>query len=82
MNDEQIKQVGMEAGVSGMEGIDYASTEKQYTLRAFPGETFSGLQMLCFMYVSFKRIDPTVDTGLDFHNAYQIALKMFESGTS
>ena len=79
MTDEQIKQIGFEIGTRGIEGIDYASTERTYTLKAFPGETFSGLQMLCFMYVAFQRIDPTADIGVDFKDAYAQALKMYGS---
>ncbi len=80
MTDEQIRQVGFEVGITGMEGIDYADSEKQYTLKAFPGEIFSGLQMLCFMYVAFKRIDPSLDTGVDLEDAYVLAMKMHRAG--
>jgi Tfp pilus assembly protein PilF len=79
LTEEQIKQIGLEIGIRGMDGIDYASSDKKYTLKAFPGETFSGLQMLCFMYVAFKHIDPTVSTGLDFKDAYDTAVKMYDS---
>lgn len=76
MTEAEIQQVAMETGVIGMEGIDYASADKKYTLKAFPGETFSGLQLLAFMYLGFKRIDPTLNSGLDFDDAYRIALQM------
>lgn len=79
LTDEQVKQVGFEIGTRGMEGIDYASTDRTYTLNTFPGETFSGLQMLCLMYVAFQRIDPTVDIGVDFKSAYAQAVKMHKS---
>ncbi len=62
-----------------MEGIDYSSAEKKYSLLEFPGETFSGLQMLCFMYAAFKRIDPAVDTGLDFEKEYRMARQLHEA---
>lgn len=79
MSDEQVKQVGFEIGTRGMEGIDYTSTDHAYTLKAFPGETFSGLQMLCLMYVAFQRIDPAVNIGVDFKDAYAQAVKMFKA---
>lgn len=79
MTDEQVRQVGFEIGTRGMEGIDYASTDRAYTLKAFPGETFSGLQMLCLMYVAFQRIDPSLNIGVDFKVAYDAAVKMFKA---
>ena len=58
MTDAQIQQLGMEVGVIGMEGIDYTSADKRHAVRAFPGETFSGLQLLCFMYAAFNALIP------------------------
>lgn len=78
MTDQQIQQLGTEVGIIGMEGIEYTASDKKHTLKAFPGETFSGLQLLCFMYLAFKRIDPTVNTGLDFGEAYQTAIKLHQ----
>jgi len=79
LTDEQIKQIGLEIGIRGMDGIDYTSADKTYTVRAFPDETFSGLQMLCLMYVAFQRIDPTADIGVDFKDAYAQAMKLYDS---
>lgn len=82
LSQEEIRAIGFEIGIRGMEGIDYASSDKEYTLKAFPGEKFSGLQMLCFMYAAFQVIDPKLNTGLDFKDVYQMALKMFKPGAS
>jgi hypothetical protein len=32
------------------------------------------------MYVAFQHIDPALDIGLDFKDAYQVALKMRKRG--
>ena len=45
---------------------DCANPEKKYTLSAYPGESFSGLQLMCLMYAGFKRIAPEQDTSMDF----------------
>jgi hypothetical protein len=63
----------------GTAGIDYTKPDRRYSLKSLPGEQFTGLQMLVFMYVGFKKIDPTVNTGLDFEDAYQTALKLLEA---
>jgi hypothetical protein len=77
MDDSVVKEVAIEVGAIGQNGIDYASSEKKYTVSAFPGESFSGLQMLALMYVAFKQIDPSLDTGLDFDDAYRMALSLY-----
>lgn len=79
LSDEQVKQIGLEIGMRGAEGINYTSGEQTHTISIFPGETFSGLQLLCLMYVAFQRIDPNVDIGVDFKEAYEMALKMHDA---
>ena len=77
MPRQQITALAQEIALLGQSGLNYASPDKKYSVNAFPGETFSGLQLLCFMYVGFKQIDPSLDTGLDFGDAYAQALKLF-----
>jgi hypothetical protein len=79
MSEDEIRQVAVQIGLIGMEGIDYASAERRYALKAFPGESFSGLHLLCLMYAGFRRVDPSADTGLDFADAYEMALKLHEA---
>ena len=62
----------------GKGGIDY-STPKTYTLKSIPREQFTGLQLLCMMYVGFQKIEPTMYTGLDFKEAYTLALDAYKA---
>lgn len=62
-----------EISILGMNGIDHTTPGKTYALKSYPGETFSGLHLLCLMYVGFKFYDPKVDCGLDFAEAYELA---------
>lgn len=78
METSEVAQVGMEIGLLGQNGIDYASPDEQYSVSAFPSESFSGLHMLALMYVAFKQIDPSTDTGLDFEDAYRMALTLYK----
>jgi hypothetical protein len=77
MDREEIQQVVAEIALLGESGLDYASSEPQYTLNSLPGEQFSGLQLLCLMYVGFKDIAPTLDIGVDLGRPYQRALQMY-----
>jgi hypothetical protein len=79
MDDGQIQQVAIEIAMLGRSGLDYADSGKKYTLRSLPGEQFSGLHLTALMYVGFKRIDPSVDVGMPFDDAYATALSMHQS---
>ena len=48
-------------------------------MKNLPGETFTGLHLLCLMYVGFKIIEPTLDTGLDYKDAYELALEVHKA---
>ena len=53
--------------------------DSRYTLRSVPGE-FSGLHLMCLMYVGFKKLEPKLDIGFDLSHEYEAALKLMELG--
>ena len=61
----------------GRSGLDINSPDRKYTLRTLPGE-FSGLQLVAYMYVGYKQLDPNVDAGIDFSKEYSTALELFD----
>lgn len=79
MIDSHVFQIVSEVALLGQSGLDYASSEKKYTLPSLPGERFSGLQLMCLMHVGLKRANPAADpkTGLD--DAYSRALNLFQA---
>jgi tetratricopeptide (TPR) repeat protein len=79
MPRDAVFAIASEIALKGRGGIDYANSDRQYELDALPGELFTGLQLVCLMYAGFKQIEPTLDTGLDFHEAYAIALALHNS---
>jgi len=81
MDDGEVLQVASEISLMGRFGLDYASSEQKYTLRSLPGESFSGLQLMCLMHVALKRVEPSADTGMPFDEAYATALSMHQSET-
>ena len=76
MRRAEIQEIVGEIALMGAGGIDYTSSEQKYSLKSVPGEQFSGLQLLCMMYVGFKDIKPTLDVGVDLSEPYQAALKL------
>ena len=79
MDVEQVRAIAFEIGMLGRSGLDYASPDKKYTLRTLPGETFSGLQLMCLMHAGFKRIAPEQDTGMDLDGPFLQALALFNA---
>jgi hypothetical protein len=73
-----VREIAFEVGLLGQTGLDYASTDKKYTLRTIPGESFSGLEMMCLMHAEFRRLVPEMETGMDLDEPYLVALEMFE----
>ena len=77
MSPDRIRAVASEIALLGQEGIDYASTDKRYTLKSLPEKSFSGLHLMCLMYAGFKHVAPEIDTGMDLNDAYSLALEMY-----
>jgi hypothetical protein len=72
---DEIFKIASEIGLLGATGIDHTTPGKTYTLTSFPNETFTGMHLLCLMYAGFKLTQPDTDTGLDFSDAYEMALE-------
>jgi len=80
LSNEDVQKIAFEVAMVGREGLDYASSEKKYRVRALPGEEFSGLQMMCLMHAGFKRLAPDQDTGMDLDEPFLTALELFNTG--
>jgi hypothetical protein len=77
---EKVREIALEIGMLGRNGLDYASPGQQYTLKSLPGEKFSGLNLMCLMYAGFKRIAPEHDLRMDLNEPFLTALEMFQKG--
>ncbi len=75
MDIDEIKQISFEIATKGMQGLDMDSLEKKYTLNSLKGE-FSGFILVCYMYVGFQIIEPTLDIGIDLSKEYNSAKQM------
>ena len=64
----------------GQQGLDYTDSDTKYTLDAARGKAFTGLQLMSWMYVGFKLIEPDLETGIPFEDAYRRALNFYEQG--
>ena len=80
MDEEAIKKLTLEAALLGQEGIDYADGTERHQLKAAPGESFSGLGVMCLLYAGLKRLAPTdTNLGIDLNDEFAMALELYHS---
>ena len=72
----EIQAIASEIALLGRRGLDINSPEKKYRLNSLPGD-FSGLQLLCDMYVGFRIVNEDLDIGADLSSEYEAALRLF-----
>lgn len=75
MTPEQVKKVGFEIALLGRQGLTTTDAAQQYRLKSLPGQ-FSGLQLVCLMYVAFRQVAPDYDIGFDLAKEYERAKAM------
>jgi tetratricopeptide (TPR) repeat protein len=76
--DEEVRNISFEIALKGREGLDINNPQKKYRIKLLEGE-YTGLQLVCYMYAGFKRIDHSLDVGIDLSKEYQFAMKLFSS---
>jgi hypothetical protein len=72
MPPQEVKRIGFEIAVLGQRGLDTNNPDQKYTLKSLPG-TFSGLHLVCLMYVAFKQVAPEQAIGFDLSREYEVA---------
>ena len=79
MTAAEVQSVGFEIAMLGTQGLDVNSPERKHNLENLPGE-FTGLHLVCLMYVAFKQIAPEQDIGFDLASEYAVAQSFHETG--
>ncbi len=77
IGQQKAMAVTTEIAMLGRGGLDINNPEKKYTLKSLKGD-FSGLQLVSYMYVGLKSIDPNRDVGIDLEKEYNTALGLFK----
>jgi len=68
----EVQRIAYEVAKLGMKGLDVNSSAQKYRLKNLPGG-FSGLHLVCLMYVGFKIVAPEKDIGFDLSKEYAAA---------
>jgi len=74
---KEIQAISFEIALKGRSGLDINDPQKKYQIISMPG-TFTGLQLVCYMYVGFRLIAPERDVGIDLSDEYSVALRLSE----
>ena len=72
---KEIQDISFEIGLRGRSGLNINDPQRKYQVIFMPG-TFSGLQLVCYMYVGFKLIASERDIGIDLSEEYRTALRL------
>lgn len=72
---QKRQAIALEIAILGRSGLDINDPDERYGLKSLPGK-FSGLHLLAIMYTTFRQIDPTMATGVDFAAEYKAAMEM------
>lgn len=75
LSPAEVQKIAMEIAAVGTKGINPNDANRKHTLRSLPGE-FTGLHLLCYMYVTWKQVAPHMSIGFDLDREYQEALKL------
>jgi tetratricopeptide (TPR) repeat protein len=72
MSNAEIKKISFEIALKGRSGLDTNDPSPKYQLISLSGN-FSGLNLVCYMYVGFKIIALGQDIGFDLSKEYEAA---------
>jgi Flp pilus assembly protein TadD len=76
MTHAAIQEIAFEIAALGTRGLDVNDPERKYRLRSLRGE-FSGLHLVCLMYVGFQVIAPETVIGFDLRREYDAARRLY-----
>ncbi len=77
----ETRDIVAEIEKKGQEGVDLSNLKRTYKLKSLDGN-FTGLQLICYMYVGAKELISTLEIGTDLSEEYSIALKLFNTKRS
>ena len=79
MKREEVEKIGFEIAILGQQGLDTSDAKTKYRLKSMPGE-FTGLQLICTMFVAFKILSPEQGMGFDLDREYEVAKRLQRDG--
>jgi len=78
MSPGDFQKLALELAMVGRSGFEVHNLASRYHVKGLDGD-FSGLAMVCFLYVAMQRMAPGTDLGFDLAVEYEQAKKMFNA---
>jgi len=77
MSTTDVRKLALDLAMAGRGGLEVNNPNSRYRVKGLQGE-FSGLAMVCFLYVVMQQIAPEANVGMDLSQEYQMAKKLFD----
>lgn len=78
LSSGELQKLSLELAMAGRNGFAVHNPNSRYRVKGLDGE-FSGLAMVCFLYVAMQRMAPGTDIGFDLAAEYEQAKKKFDA---
>jgi tetratricopeptide (TPR) repeat protein len=76
----ELQKLSLELAMAGRDGFAVHDPNSRYRVKGLNGE-FSGLAMVCFLYVAMQHMAPGTDLGFNLAAEYEQAKKRFDAGS-
>jgi len=78
MSPDAVQKVTLELAMAGRNGFAVHNPDSRYRVKGLDGD-FSGLAMVCFLFVAMERMAPGTDIGFNLAAEYEQAKQMFNA---
>lgn len=76
MSPGDVQKLTLDLAMAGRDGFAVHDPNRRYRCKSLDGD-FSGLAMVCYLYVAMQRMAPGADTGFNLSAEYEQALRLF-----
>ena len=80
LSSGELQKLSLDLAMAGRDGFAVHNPKRRYRVKGLDGE-FSGLAMVCFLYVAMQRMAPGTDIGFDLAAEYEQAKQMFDASS-
>ena len=77
LSPTEAQKLALELAMVGRDGFEVHNPQSRYRVKGLAGE-FSGLAMVCFLFVAMQRLAPGADIGFDLSDEYRAAQQLFQ----
>jgi tetratricopeptide (TPR) repeat protein len=78
MSPSEFQKFTLELAMTGSKGFAVHDPNSRYRVKGLDGD-FSGLAMVCYLYVAMQRMSPGTNIGFDVASEYEQAKRIFDA---